>query len=74
MSQPESGKRYVQRLPIPIWIAVPIFIIILPVIAYDGAMRKVKESKRKRERQRDARKQAEKKEVDLSAFESGSKL
>lgn len=70
MSQPKSGKRYVQRLPIPLWIAVPVFLIILPVIAYDGVMRRVKESKRKRERRRDARKQAEKKEVDLSAFDS----
>lgn len=74
MSQPESGKRYVQRLPIPLWIAVPLFIIILPVIAYGGVMGKVKESKRKRERQRVARKQAEKKEDDLSAIDSGTKL
>ena len=74
MPQPESGKRYVQRLPIPIWIAVPVFIIILPAIAYDGVMRRVKESKRKRERHRDARNQAEKKEDDLSAFDSGTKL
>lgn len=44
--------------------------MILPVIAYDGVMRRVKESKRKRERRRDARKQVEKKEVDLSAFDS----
>ena len=70
MSQPKSGKRYVQRLPIPLWIAIPVFLMILPVIAYDGVMRRVKESKRKRERRRDARKQVEKKEVDLSAFDS----
>ena len=50
------------------------FITILPVIAYDGVMRKVKESRRKRERQRDARKQDEKKEDNLSAFDSGTKL
>ncbi len=74
MSQPESGKRYVQKLPIPVWIAVPLFITILPVIAYEGVMRKVKELKRKRERQRDARKQAEKKEDNLSAFDTGTKL